>query len=91
VGPKVSFIVRNYSAILASGLLAERHTLTWLFPKSSARRFARAPQRLCGATSSLAVPTPEFFDAPGGIDDLLLAGIKRMARGADIEVEIIVG
>ena len=46
---------------------------------------------LCGATSSLAVPTPEFFDAPGGIDDLLLAGIKRMARGADIEVEIIVG
>jgi len=29
----------------------------------------------------------EAFDATGGIDDLLLAGVERMALGADFDVE----
>jgi hypothetical protein len=34
------------------------------------------------------VLAPEFVDAPGGIEDLLLAGIKGMARGANFDVHL---
>jgi hypothetical protein len=33
----------------------------------------------------------EFLDAAGRIDDILLPGVKRMAVGADLNVEILCG
>jgi len=35
-----------------------------------------------------AVTTREFFHAPGGVDEFLFAGEKRMARGADPDFNV---
>jgi hypothetical protein len=35
-----------------------------------------------------AVTTREFFHAPGGVDEFLFAGEKRMARGADSDFNV---
>ena len=35
-----------------------------------------------------AVTTREFFDAPGGIDEFLFAGEKRMAGGTDADFNV---
>jgi len=36
-----------------------------------------------------AVTLAEFLDTSGGIDDLLLAGIERMAGRADFDVQLV--
>ena len=38
-----------------------------------------------------AVAASEFLDAPGGVDELLFAGEKRMARGADADFNVPLG
>ena len=38
---------------------------------------------------ALAVFLVEFLDAAGGIEDLLLAGIERMAGGADLDMQVL--
>ena len=38
-----------------------------------------------------AVAAREFFDAAGGVDELLFAGEKRMARGADADFNVPLG
>ena len=37
------------------------------------------------------VATREFFHAPGGVDEFLLAGKKRMAGGADADFNVSFG
>jgi hypothetical protein len=39
----------------------------------------------------LTIFTTKFIDSAGGIHYFLLAGVKRMASGAHIEVKIVVG
>jgi hypothetical protein len=43
---------------------------------------------LRGAGLHARVSAREFFDAPGGIDELLLAGKERMARRADADLDV---
>src|SRR5438067_5209112 len=38
----------------------------------------------------LSVTLAEFFDAPGGVDDLLLAGVERVAGRAHFDVQRLV-
>src|SRR5215470_14131466 len=45
-------------------------------------------RRLRGGFRGVALP--EFLDAPGSVDDLLLASIERMARRADFDVQRLV-
>ena len=42
-------------------------------------------------SSGHAVFASEFIDAAGGVDDLLLPGIERVAGGTDIDVKLAVG
>ena len=44
--------------------------------------------RLALAHQRLTIPASEFFDAAGGVDELLLAGKKRMAGRANADFDI---
>jgi len=44
---------------------------------------------LVGDISASSVTTPELVDAAAGIHDLLLAGVERVAFGADLDGKIL--
>ena len=45
----------------------------------------------CRRTSAFAVAAPELVNLTGGIDDFLLAGVKRVATRTDFDVQIFTG
>jgi hypothetical protein len=48
---------------------------------------SRSCLSLCDSPELHAVLLAEFFDAAGGVNDLLLAGVKRMAQRADFDIQ----
>ena len=63
--------------------------VTGALPSTAAR--ARARRRAAGQPSGLDAlggPAAEALDAAAGVDELLLAGVERMALGADLDVDI---
>jgi hypothetical protein len=47
----------------------------------------QVPQRASGRF--LRVFLAELLDAAGGVEDLLLAGVERMAGGADLDLQVL--
>jgi hypothetical protein len=56
-----------------------RHTLSNTPPGHVVRK--------SGGLGFHSVPSVEFLDTASGVDDLLLAGVKRMAGGTDFDVQ----
>jgi hypothetical protein len=57
-----------------------------LFGAAKAATLLRSPRLRDGLLH--AITLAEFLDAASGVDDLLLAGIERMAGGADFDVQL---
>ena len=58
---------------------------------ADAMRIAVASGRAVVASAALAVLPVEALDAAGGVDELLLAREERMARRADLDVDVLLG
>src|SRR5210317_1941494 len=67
---------------------ALRNAKSWIYESIGSEH---ATGRLPGAglKSAHSVLATEFVHATAGVDDLLLAGIKRVARGAHFDVEFL--
>jgi hypothetical protein len=71
---------------------SDMNTIPSINKGSPAAAFLSSPQELAvrrersGGLGFRAVLSVEFFDATGGVDDLLLTGVKRVASGTDFDM-----